>query len=538
MDLEDGRNNRVLIVDDDEQAHQSLEKALKPFLPEASTDDLARAFGSAVAEPFFPELELIHATSGKEAYQIVKDSIEADKPIAVAYMDIRMPPGWDGVETTHKIREVDENIEIAQSYEAELALDTELGENGFALANPIREFTYLDLWVDDPEIHVLSGPPPEIGSEENIRGGGDTSGQPEPGSEEGIRGGGDVSGLVLPHFVVRIDSAISGEVILNLDTRSLFVPQTAAERRLFVERLARDVKLVQDDRIVGVGDPEATMFLNRRWPANFTGQHLCYNREGEIDCASEEAAGQDGRYVQDTEEMRPPFEPELDAEGAPVAGMLRDPLTRLTWQTGPTGCENACTFSEALAYCEQQDLRLPSASEMRTILHFGNEVGVWDGFETVHLERYWTTNPAPDYYDEPWGIVVRAGRNSVHTRDLNNPAHVRCVKGEPMEVVDELYKGSVEVIAGLEWFDTGLERDWEGAATLCEGIIQRDQDDWRVPNVAELALITMRPGTGLSHWSSTPFREKSTEAWSVSGISWGSHSKSNQSQVLCVRNIP
>jgi len=31
---------------------------------------------------------------------------------AVAFIDIRMPPGWDGIKTAQKIREIDRDIEI------------------------------------------------------------------------------------------------------------------------------------------------------------------------------------------------------------------------------------------------------------------------------------------------------------------------------------------------------------------------------------------------------------------------------------------
>ena len=112
MRFKDGWNNRVLIVDDQKEIHQDFEEMLKPGLIEASTDDLARAFGSDVDENFLPEFELLHVRSGKEAYERVKEAAEMGNPIAVAYMDVRMPPGWDGVETTHEIRKIDRDIEI------------------------------------------------------------------------------------------------------------------------------------------------------------------------------------------------------------------------------------------------------------------------------------------------------------------------------------------------------------------------------------------------------------------------------------------
>lgn len=112
MKFDHGWNNRVLIVDDQEEIHQDFEEMLNPFKSDTSTDDLAKAFESYVDESFLPEFDLLHAMSGKEAYNKIEESLKADLPIAVAYMDVRMPPGFDGVETTRMIREIDKDIEI------------------------------------------------------------------------------------------------------------------------------------------------------------------------------------------------------------------------------------------------------------------------------------------------------------------------------------------------------------------------------------------------------------------------------------------
>ena len=43
---------------------------------------------------------------------MVKKALEEGRPYAMAFVDIRMPPGWDGVETTLKIWEIDSEIQI------------------------------------------------------------------------------------------------------------------------------------------------------------------------------------------------------------------------------------------------------------------------------------------------------------------------------------------------------------------------------------------------------------------------------------------
>ena len=61
---------------------------------------------------FLPEFELLHASSGEEGYEIVREGKESNRPIAVAYIDIRMPPGIDGIETIRRIRKIDRDLEI------------------------------------------------------------------------------------------------------------------------------------------------------------------------------------------------------------------------------------------------------------------------------------------------------------------------------------------------------------------------------------------------------------------------------------------
>ena len=112
MEFKKDWNYRVLVVDDQREIHQDFEEMLTPGVTGALTDDLAEAFASEVDESFLPKFELLHARSGAEAYNMIKTAIETDNPIAVAYIDIRMPPGMDGIETTRRIRAIDKNIEI------------------------------------------------------------------------------------------------------------------------------------------------------------------------------------------------------------------------------------------------------------------------------------------------------------------------------------------------------------------------------------------------------------------------------------------
>ena len=112
MDFKEYANRRVLIVDDQKEIHDDFAEMLKPRLSEASADKLAAAFVTEEEPSFLPEFELVHTRSGEEACDIVRVAKERSRPIAVAYIDIRMPPGIDGIETIHRVREVDHDVEI------------------------------------------------------------------------------------------------------------------------------------------------------------------------------------------------------------------------------------------------------------------------------------------------------------------------------------------------------------------------------------------------------------------------------------------
>jgi len=112
MYFKDGWNNRVLIADDQKDIHRDFEEMLSRDLIKPSTDRLAMAFNSDVGGNFLPEFELVHADNGEEAYRRIKEARESNNPIALAFIDVRMPPGWDGIKTTYKIREIDKELEI------------------------------------------------------------------------------------------------------------------------------------------------------------------------------------------------------------------------------------------------------------------------------------------------------------------------------------------------------------------------------------------------------------------------------------------
>ena len=105
-------NYRVLIADDQEEIHNDFEEMLVPSSAKRATDDLAGAFVSETEKAFLPQFELFHATSGEEACEMIQAGQDRNAPFAMAYVDVRMPPGTDGIETVRRIRKFEQNLEI------------------------------------------------------------------------------------------------------------------------------------------------------------------------------------------------------------------------------------------------------------------------------------------------------------------------------------------------------------------------------------------------------------------------------------------
>ncbi|CRM58652.1 Diguanylate cyclase DosC [Pseudomonas sp. 8 R 14] len=106
-------NRRILIVDDATSIHLDFRKILCADADaEPSLDTLEQTlFGTtAVARQAFI---LDSAYQGQEALDLVSRALATNTPYAMAFIDMRMPPGWDGLQTIEQLWNVDPNLQIA-----------------------------------------------------------------------------------------------------------------------------------------------------------------------------------------------------------------------------------------------------------------------------------------------------------------------------------------------------------------------------------------------------------------------------------------
>jgi two-component system NtrC family sensor kinase len=106
------KSRRVLIIDDMPSIHRDFEKALASHADPLA--DLEKdLFGAAPADPANEiAFELSFASQGLEGVAQAAEALEEGRPYALAFVDVRMPPGLDGIETIVRLWETDPRLEI------------------------------------------------------------------------------------------------------------------------------------------------------------------------------------------------------------------------------------------------------------------------------------------------------------------------------------------------------------------------------------------------------------------------------------------
>lgn len=113
MDLEPDFNRRILIVDDNPAIHDDFRKILcRSNSSEKLDEDEAAIFGGPDRTGTSVGFELDSAFQGQEAFEKVRVACEQGRPYAMAFVDVRMPPGWDGVETISRVWKICPELQI------------------------------------------------------------------------------------------------------------------------------------------------------------------------------------------------------------------------------------------------------------------------------------------------------------------------------------------------------------------------------------------------------------------------------------------
>ena len=104
---------RILVIDDNQTIHEDFRKILMSEQAGQDCDALAASlFGNAPRQETAKTFEVDSALQGEEGLAKVVASMEQARPYGMAFVDMRMPPGWDGLETIGRLWQTDSSLQI------------------------------------------------------------------------------------------------------------------------------------------------------------------------------------------------------------------------------------------------------------------------------------------------------------------------------------------------------------------------------------------------------------------------------------------
>ena len=107
---------RILIVDDNAAIHLDFRKVLGVQAEHSAQDALdvleANLFGDTVATAARPNFDIDSAHQGQEGVAMARQALAEGRPYAMAFVDMRMPPGWDGLKTIEHLWAADPDVQV------------------------------------------------------------------------------------------------------------------------------------------------------------------------------------------------------------------------------------------------------------------------------------------------------------------------------------------------------------------------------------------------------------------------------------------
>lgn len=110
--MSEQRHARILVIDDNRAIHQDFAKIL--VKTKASTElenSAALVFGSPSIGKV-AEYRVEFASQGQEGVEMIRKAMAENDPYAMAFVDMRMPPGWDGLETIEHAWKVCPDLQV------------------------------------------------------------------------------------------------------------------------------------------------------------------------------------------------------------------------------------------------------------------------------------------------------------------------------------------------------------------------------------------------------------------------------------------
>ncbi len=109
----DSLNRRILVVDDNPSIHDDFRRILQLDTESEALEKARLAlFGDASRIQAHEPFQVDCTDQGQVALDLVQASNNTGRPYAVAFVDMRMPPGWDGLETIEQLWKADSELQV------------------------------------------------------------------------------------------------------------------------------------------------------------------------------------------------------------------------------------------------------------------------------------------------------------------------------------------------------------------------------------------------------------------------------------------
>lgn len=258
-------------------------------------------------------------------------------------------------------------------------------------------------------------------------------------------------------------------------------------------------------------------------------------------------------------------------------GTVTDNNTDLLWQKTDDGTERlwdaAATYCNNLILGNFTDWRLPTNKELLGIVNYGSYPTYFSVFsvpkessQVSGYSFYWSLTEGTFYVSTKWAIdFFKGSSGTARTGFQPFSLYTRCVRGNPYSLQDFIDNNDgtiTDISLGLMWqkSDDNVQRTWEEAIQYCEDLNIVNYNDWRLPNIRELASITDETkGTPVnsnnphpaidttffqntkiaSYWTSTTYTFDAAFAYEIQyteGIFGGYGKTSNNPYTRCLRD--
>jgi diguanylate cyclase len=104
--------HRLLMIDDNPAIHEDYRKILTGGDDTQISAAEAALFGESQSTVSRPTFDVDSAMQGRDGVELARRALAEGRPYSVAFVDMRMPPGWDGLETIENLWRVDPEIQV------------------------------------------------------------------------------------------------------------------------------------------------------------------------------------------------------------------------------------------------------------------------------------------------------------------------------------------------------------------------------------------------------------------------------------------